>query len=156
VIGGYALPHYGRIRTTLDIDIAVRIRDEEDFKRFRTTAALKGWTASICSYSNPVNLFIDGDTGLEVEFWSRPDGIEWDAETLRRRRHYELDGTSFLIISPEDYIVSKLARPDRGEQDEMDARSVLTRMSGKLDDSYLESRAERFRVYALLTELTKR
>jgi predicted nucleotidyltransferase len=156
VIGGYALPHYGRIRTTLDIDIAVHVRGEDDFRRLREAALNRGWAASLLSYLNPVYLFVDGVTGLEVEFWSRPDGVEWDQETLRRRRFFRFNGVGFWVIGPEDYVVSKLARPDRGEQDEMDARSVLQRLSGELDRVYLEVRAQRFRVDALLRELEKR
>ena len=59
------------------------------------------------------------------------------------------------LISPEDFIVSKLARPDRGVVDEQDVKSVLERDDVELDWRYLEERAERAGVLALL-EMIKR
>ncbi len=48
---------------------------------------------------------------------------------------------SAWVVSPEDFIVTKLARPDRGATDEQDVKSVLVRQAGKLDEAYLEKRA---------------
>lgn len=51
---------------------------------------------------------------------------------------------------PRDFIVSKLARPDRGVVDEQDVKSVLERDDVELDWRYLEDRAERAGVLTLL------
>jgi hypothetical protein len=150
VIGGYALPLYGRIRATLDIDVAVSTAGEEEHRAFIEAAEDAGYTVTYGSFRNPVCLFLDRVTGYEVEVWSRPDGVEWDTETLGRRRKAEIAGTSLWIISPEDFIVSKLARPDRGVTDEQDVKSVLKRMDATLDWRYLRERAEQAGVWALL------
>jgi predicted nucleotidyltransferase len=156
VIGGFALPFYGRIRSTLDIDVAVKPPSEESFSRFVALAREKGFTPTVCSYSNPVSIFIDEATRMEVELWTRPDGVEWDEETLGKRRRVQGSGVSFWIISPEDFIVSKLARPDRVEQDELDVKSVLTLKESELDADYLEMRAKKFGIYQLLAEIKRR
>jgi predicted nucleotidyltransferase len=150
LIGGYALPFYGRVRVTLDIDIAVAIQDEEDFRAFCEDAREEDYSVYLGSYENPVCLFHDRITDYEVEVWSRPDGVVWDRGTLERRREVRIAGIGVWIISPEDFIVSKLARPDRGVVDEQDVKSVLERDDVKLDWRYLEERAERAGVLVLL------
>jgi len=55
-----------------------------------------------------------------------------------------------LIISLEDFIVNKLARPDRGAVDEQDVKSVLVRQAGKLDNEYLTKRARRAEVLTIM------
>lgn len=150
IIGGYALPYYGRVRVTLDIDVAVAIPSEEDFQAFCENAKEGGYSVYLGSYGNPVCLFHDRITDYEVEVWSRPDGVEWDRETLERRREVTIAGMSVWIISPEDFIVSKLARPDRGVVDEQDVKSVLERDDVRLDWQYLEGRAQRAGVLVLL------
>ena len=149
LIGGYALPHYGRVRVTLDIDI-VAIRSEEDFQAFCEDAKREHYSVYYGSYENPVCLFHDRVTDYEVEIWSRPDGVEWDRRILEKRREVRIAGIGVWIVSPEDFIVSKLARPDRGVVDEQDVKSVLERDDVELDWRYLEERAERAGVLALL------
>ena len=150
LIGGYALPFYGRVRVTLDIDVAVAIPNEEDFQGFCEDAREEGYSIYLGSYKNPVCLFHDGATGYEIEVWIRPDGVEWDRRTLERRREVGVAGVNVWVISPEDFMVSKLARPDRGVIDEQDVKSVLERDDVMLDWRYLEKRAERAGVLALL------
>ena len=81
----------------------------------------------------------------------RPDGIDFDDELLKRRRKMELvTGFEAWIISPEDFIVTKLARPDRSVIDEQDVKSVLIMQRNKLDREYLEKRARNAGVLTLL------
>jgi hypothetical protein len=150
LIGGFALPSYGAIRTTVDLDIAARIQTESDFRALLESAPRWGFRPPAASLSNPVVVFADEKTGLEVELWLRPDGIAWDQETLRRRTRTRMGSAEVYLVSPEDFIVSKLARPDRGVQDEKDAKSVLARMGDKIDRKYLERRAANAGVLAVL------
>jgi len=155
VIGGYALPHYGRVRVTLDIDVAVALPNKEAFQKFREDAEKRGYSVYLGSYENPVCLLHDRATGYEVEVWTRPDGVLWDRETLERRREFAVAGVKAWVISPEDFIVSKLARPDRGVVDEQDVKSVLERDDVQLDWRYLEEKAEKAGVLALLKTIKK-
>ena len=156
VLGGFALPFYGRIRSTLDLDVAAYIPTEEAYKRLLRLAGEYGLKPTLCSYRNPVSIFVDEGAGLEIELWIRPDGIAWERETLSRRRRVESGGVGFWIIGPEDFIVSKLARPDRMEQDEMDVKSVLVLMGSGLDDVYLARRAREYGVDSLLSVIRKK
>ena len=149
-IGGYALPFYGRIRVTLDIDVAVAISCEEDYTKLCGQAAEQGYYVSLNSFNNPMCIFMDTATGYEIEVWIRPDGIEWDNETLQRRRKENIAGTEAWIVSAEDFIVSKLARPDRGTIDEQDVKSIIARNDVKLDWEYLERKAKKHEVWNLL------
>jgi hypothetical protein len=63
------------------------------------------------------------------------------------------DTFEIFVIGPEDFIVNKLARKDRGVQDEQDALSVLERQKGKLDYAYLKNRARAANVTGLLETL---
>jgi len=155
LIGGYALPSYGRIRTTLDIDIAVAIETEESFHDFCEEAKKENYSISMASFQNPVWLLLDERTGYEIEAWKQPDGVEWDQETLDRRRRITLSGVKLWIISPEDFIVNKLARPDRSVIDEQDVKSVLERKDTVLDWLYLERRAKKSGVWALLQTIKR-
>jgi len=154
IIGGYALPFYGRIRTTLDIDLAVAIKTDEEIKQlFRW---LQSIDFEVTNYSpqNPLIIIVDRREELEVELWLKPDGIVFDEETLRRRKRAKLDeNTEAWIISPEDFIVNKLARLDRGAVDEQDVKSVLVRQGDKLDRRYLNKRARDAEVIKVLESI---
>jgi hypothetical protein len=54
------------------------------------------------------------------------------------------------IISPEGFIVDKLARLGRGAVDEQDVKSVLVRQAGKLDNEYLIKRVQQTEVLTIL------
>ena len=157
MIGGYALPYYGRIRTTFDLDLAVAIKTEEELKQLRNW--LKSIDFEVTNYS-PLNLLVmilDQKEKVEIELWLRPDGIVFDDETLRRRRRVKLDSNiEAWIVSPEDFIINKLARPDRGVIDEQDVKSVLVRQGGKLDKEYLERRARDAGVLTILENIHSR
>lgn len=155
VIGGFALPFYGMIRTTIDIDFAIPLESSTTFDTFRSLAEAAGFKLTIGSFKDPVCIFLERDTGLEIEFWTRPDGIEWDEETLARRRKRRLYDVEAWIISPEDFVVNKLARPDRGVQDERDVKSVLARLRDDLDGEYLERRATNAGVWAILRTINE-
>ena len=154
IIGGYALPFYGRVRTTIDVSLAVAIKDEKELEQFREWLQSIGFETINYSARNPLIVVLDRKEKVEIELWLRPDGIVFDEEALRRRRKVKLDeNLEAWIISPEDFITNKLARPDRGAVDEQDVKSVLTRQEGKLDVKYLKRRAKGAQVFAILENL---
>jgi hypothetical protein len=156
LIGGYALPFYGRIRATLDVDLAVAVKGEKELKRLRGWLESAGFEVTLYSPSNPVQVVVDRKEKVELELWLKPDGVVFDEETLRRRKRVKLSaGLEVWVISAEDFIVNKLARPDRGAVDEQDVKSVLVRQEGKLDVAYLEKRAKEADVQAVLEAIRK-
>lgn len=151
IIGGYALPFYGRIRTTIDLDLAIAIKTKEELDRLRDWLRSIDFEITVGSYLNPVIIVLDRKEKLELELWLRPDGIDFDDELLKRRRKIELvTGFYAWVISPEDFIVTKLARADRSVIDEQDVKSVLIMQRNKLDREYLEKRARNAGVFTLL------
>ncbi|MGQ9625218.1 MAG: nucleotidyltransferase [Candidatus Jordarchaeum sp.] len=156
IIGGYALPFYGRVRATLDIDVAVMVEMEEELEKLRECLLSKNFNVELYSPRNPCFVVVDRESGVEVEVWLRPDGIVFDQETLKRRKRVKLDkDLEAWIVSPEDFIVNKLARPDRGTVDEQDVKSVLTRQKNSLDESYLKKRAKNAGVLKVLETIQK-
>jgi hypothetical protein len=156
IIGGYALPFYGRIRTTVDLDLAVAIETKTEFNRLLNLLQTADFEPTICSPRNPLILVKDRKEKIELELWTKPDGIVFDKETLKRRRKTNLTPElTAWIVSPEDFIVTKLARPDRGVTDEQDVKSVLVRQADKLDEKYLEDRAKNAGVLAILQTIQK-
>lgn len=157
LIGGYALPFYGRIRTTIDVDLAVAIKTEEELNQLRNWLQSIDFEATVYSSLDPLIVILDQKEKVEIKLWLKPDGIVFDDETLRRRRKVKLDSNiEAWIVSPEDFIVNKLARPDRGVIDEQDVKSVLVRQGGKLDKEYLERRARDAGVLTILENIHNR
>ncbi len=151
LIGGYALPFYGRIRTTVDVDLAVAVKTGEEFDRFVSLLRDAEFEPTICSPRNALILVVDRQEKVEIELWLKPDGVVFDNETLRRRQKVMLAEDFWAwVISAEDFIVSKLSRADRGVVDEQDVKSVLVRQENKLDTGYLQRRAKHAGVLSLL------
>jgi hypothetical protein len=151
IIDGYALPFYGRIRTTVDLDLAVAVKTQKKFSYLLNLLRAAEFEPTICSPNNPLIVAIDRKEEIEFELWTKPDGIVFDEQTLRRRKKAQLsEGISAWVVSAEDFIVTKLARPERGVIDEQDVKSVLVRQEGKLDWNYLEKRAKDAQVLTIL------
>jgi len=155
LIGGYALPAYGRIRATQDIDIAIAASFPEVLRLHKRLVERGFQLPSSPNEQAPLFFITDLENRAEIEVWTRPDGIVFDNELLRRRlkvRPFD-DDFNMFAIGPEDFIVNKLSRRDRGVQDEMDVLSVLKLQKGKLDYEYLASRARAADVMGLLDVL---
>ena len=155
VIGGYALPAYGRIRTTQDVDVAIAASFSDIV---RTYDLLKKSDYQLPSSPHgEAAFFLATDLGNRTEFeiWTDPDGVVFDTELLKRRIRIRPFGDDFALfaIGPEDFIVNKLARKSKGVEDEQDAVSVLKRQEGKLDYDYLTRRAKQAKVHGLLQTL---
>ena len=155
LIGGFALAAYGQIRATQDVSLAIAASYEKSVELQGRLRKLGYQLASEPQPDAPLFFLTDLKEMLEVEMWTKPDGIVFDRETLRRRvkvRPFS-DNFEMFAIGPEDFIVNKLARKDRGVQDEQDAVSVLALQKGKLDYSYLRRRAKQANAIELLETL---
>lgn len=150
IIDGYALPFYGRIRTRVDIDLAVAIKNQEELDKLCSSLQSNGFQTTMSSPKDPLIMILDLKEKVEMELWLRPHGIVFDAETLKRRRAKLDTKTDGWIVSPEDFITNKLARPDRSVVDEQDVKSVLVRQKQQLDYAYLKRRAKEAGVAAVL------
>ena len=158
LIGGFALAAYGQIRATQDIDMAVATNYAKSIELTNHLQKLGYQVSPKPDPNAPVFLVTDLKLMLEVEMWTKPDGVVFDTELMRRRvrvKPYN-DNFQMFTIGPEDFIVNKLARRDRGVQDELDAVSVLALQKGKLDYPYLMRRAKQADIAELLETLMQK
>jgi hypothetical protein len=155
LIGGNALPAYGQIRATQDLDLAIAVEYGDNVKLQKHLKQLGYQLPSEPDEEAPVFFVTDLENMMEIELWTKPDGVTFDKELLRRRikvRPFD-DDFEIFAIGPEDFIVNKLARKDRGVQDEQDAASVLKLQKHKLDYPYLEKRAKAANTAEILAAL---
>jgi predicted nucleotidyltransferase len=155
LIGGYALPAYGLIRATVNIDIAMAMKSQDPIQ-LKKELEKAGFQVSSFTEGTPCFILTSIKTATEIEVWVKPDGITLDAECLRRRQEVKIAESKFWIIGPEDFIVNKLVRRDRRSQDEVDVLSVLENRKLKLDSHYLYAIAERAGVLSLLKALQRK
>ena len=84
VIGGLALPAYNVARATLDIDICIYIKSQEELDQFIKN--LK--ESNITTAQNPKidqDLFTVYGKNNEAEIWLRPcDYFEWDEQMIKK------------------------------------------------------------------------
>ena len=158
LIGGFALAAFGQIRATQDIDMAIAASYAKCVGLERHLKKVGYQVSPKPDPNAPVFLVTDLKLMLEIEMWTKPDGVVFDTVLMRRRVRVNPynDDFSMFTIGPEDFIVNKLARRDRGVQDELDVVSVLELQKGKLDYAYLMRRAKQADIIELLETLMQK
>lgn len=166
VLGGLAIPAYGVPRSTVDVDIGLTVGEAKKIQDLvRKLEARK-----VVAFEKPrpeytMVYMSDRENLVDAELWFKPDGIRWDEETLRRRWKvaFGVTGESFeaYVLSPEDFIVNKLARKDRSARDEEDVVGVMESLKKKsakkrIDWRYLDRRAREAGVLDLVQELREK
>ena len=161
VLGGLAIPAYGVPRSTVDVDIGLVVGEEGKTQEFIQKLGAR----KVVAFEKPKPEYTmvymsDRENLVDVELWFKPDGITWDEETLRRRWKvaFKFAKKRFeaYILSPEDFIVNKLARKDRSARDEEDVVGVMASSKGKIDWRYLARRAKGAGVEDLVLELREK
>lgn len=145
VTGGMAVLVWGRPRFTADIDIVVEIKPPDVKWLVKALKELGKYgyideemADDIVRRGGEFN-FIDGTTGVKVDFWISDNG-KFDLSRLKRRVAKEILGQKIYFISPEDLILSKLKwyKESRSNRHLEDAESVLKISGSDLDMGYLE------------------
>lgn len=155
LIGGIAVIVHGNPRTTVDLDMIVKL-DEEDME-------------DLAGYLQKEGFFTDADdmrtafkerthfSAEEKDSLLRLDikGIyeEKDRVTLKNRKEVEYDDITMYVASPEDTIANKLYYGS--EQDIEDAEGIYVRQEGDLDREYLEERCQSLGVTEEFEEMKK-
>ncbi|MBN1494972.1 nucleotidyl transferase AbiEii/AbiGii toxin family protein [Candidatus Peregrinibacteria bacterium] len=144
VTGGMAVLIWGRPRFTADIDIVIEIKpsDVKGLVQALMDLSKSGYidediANEIVRRGGEFN-FIDGPTGVKVDFWVSDNG-EFDLSRLKRRVAKEILGQKIYFVSPEDLILSKLRwfKESRSNRHLEDAESVLKISGDNLDKNYL-------------------
>lgn len=152
IIGGLALPAYNVARTTLDIDICIKIDSDKQLNNF--IKALK--EKEIITKQKPKinhDLFTIFGKSNEAEIWLRPcDTFQWDDQMIEKIQLFFGD---IYVLAVEDYILTKLARSDRSSIDIDDILQILIANKDSLDWEYFRFRLKWARVESDFKEILK-
>lgn len=161
VTGGMAVFVWGRPRFTADVDIVIALKSENSIKLIRALRAF-GKSGYIDEDAVEEALrnksefnFIDGITGVKVDFWVLRDRDVFEQLRFKRRVGRKILDYMVYFISPEDLILSKLIWHQKSESTRHmeDAESVLKVSDKKLDFKYLKKRAKELGVSEILTKI---
>lgn len=134
LIGGLALPAYNVVRTTLDIDIAIYVKTQEELNNFIDALSQNG----IKTLQNPKinhDLFTIFGKNNEAEIWLKPcDTFNWDQKMIKKTFIIE---KNMKVLSIEDFILTKLARSDRSSTDINDVIQILIANTNSINWDYL-------------------
>lgn len=153
VTGGMAVLVWGRPRFTADIDIVVEIKPSDIAGLAKALRGLgeagyidEDVAAEIVRNGGEFN-FIDGSTGIKIDFWVFDNG-EFDSSRLKRRISRKILDQKIYFTSPEDLILSKLRwfKESGSNRHLEDAESVMKISERELDMGYLREWAERLGV----------
>ncbi|OGD30854.1 hypothetical protein A2833_01110 [Candidatus Azambacteria bacterium RIFCSPHIGHO2_01_FULL_44_55] len=162
ITGGMAVFTWGRPRFTADIDIIVKLKIEDVNKLIRALGELhdtgyidKDAARKAILCQGEFN-FIDGDSGIKVDFWVLGNG-EFNENQLKRRVIKKIDGRDIYFISPEDLILSKLLRHKESQSFKQleDIESVL-KIQKKLDLGYIKKWAKKQSTVKIFESLLKK
>jgi hypothetical protein len=158
ITGSVALNYYAVPRMTRDIDLVVEL-SLADVDRvcelFGGDFYLEREAVRESIERRATFNIIHSSLVVKVDFVVRKDSDDRRTELARRRR-VSLAGHPFVIVAPEDLIISKLdwARDTRSEVQLTDARNLLQSVPG-LDRSYLERWTAHLGLEALYCEVSR-
>lgn len=140
VYGGLAVPAWGETFATDDVDLVIRLGEEE---AARLMAGLRQAGFHVPSRAEALffidTWFVASLEGRDVDFaWG---ATEFDAQALRRAVKLRLYDRDVPIATAEDLILYKLVSYRR--KDLIHVEDILIRQEGKLDLSYLRDWARR-------------
>ena len=160
ITGGMAVLVWGRPRFTADIDIVVELREANIGNLERSLRAL-GKTGYIDRNAMEHAIltkgefnFIDGTTGVKVDFWMLLND-PFDASRLKRKVRKTIAGEPVYFTSPEDLILIKLQwyKDSQSSRQREDVESILKISGDSLDMEYLAQWAKKLGVQEILDQV---
>jgi hypothetical protein len=134
IIGGLALPAYNVARSTLDLDICIYIKNQEELNKF-INILNKSEISTIQTPKINHNLFTVFGKGGEAEIWLQPcDTFHWDEKMVSSIKNFY---SNVYVLAVEDFILTKLARSDRSSTDINDILQILIANTNIIDWEYL-------------------
>lgn len=85
LIGGLALPAYGQIRATQDVDMAIAANFQTSLRFQAELQKSRFQLASPPDPDAPVFVVTDLQRMVEIEIWTKPGGLSFDRRLLDRR-----------------------------------------------------------------------
>ena len=161
VTGGIAVLVWGRPRFTADIDIVVEFK-EKDLKRLEKGLLKLGKSGYVEIASMRQALadegefnFIDGETGVKIDFWLIKKKDLFDLSRLKRRVAKNILGEKIYFTSPEDLILIKALWYKMSPMSRQleDIESILKISEKKLDREYLRKWIKKLNLSEILSDL---
>ena len=163
ITGGIAVLLWGRPRFTADIDIIVELKQKDIDNLEKALLSLgkmsyvdKNAMREALSVQGEFN-FIDGNTGVKIDFWILKESDPFDASRLKRRTVKKILGEKIYFTSPEDLILIKLKWHKMSESNRQleDVESILKISGEKLDIKYLKHWAKKLGVLKILNKINQ-
>lgn len=158
ITGGFAVSGWGRIRSTLDIDIVIKLL-EPKIKPLATALRKISKFGYIDEEATKEALkrkgefnFIDPETGFKVDFWISKEDERTKME-FKRRLIKKINGQKVYFISPEDLILEKLIWYEKSGESSRhieDVESIFKISGRKLDKNYLKKQTAKLGIMGLL------
>ncbi len=163
ITGGFAVSVWGRPRATFDVDIVIQLLKPQitalamALRKLSTAGYINEEAAKKAIEQTSEFNFIDGDTGIKVDFWIHKNN-EFDKLRFERSQVKIIDGKKIYFVSPEDLILSKLQwyKETSSTRQLEDVESVLKISNKELDKQYLKKWAKNLGVSDILDKLTSR
>lgn len=147
ITGGFAVSLWGRPRSTLDIDVVIKLQEPQIKALINSLRGL-----SVAGYIEEDTIrealqeggefnFVHPESGIKVDFWIAKKDTASQTE-FKRKVAKKIDGHPVYFISPEDLILSKLwwYKESNSSRHLEDAESVLK--NSRVDIKYIKKKAE--------------
>ncbi len=138
IIGGLANAVWGEPRSTLDIDVAIRVEDERVAQVIAQLAhrfhSMTSDPQAFVKRTSVLPLRSDAGVRIDVVFARLP----FEEDVIRRAVAIDVGPAQVRFCTAEDLILMKIASERQRDQD--DARGVAVRRKRELDLNYLEPR----------------
>lgn len=150
VTGGMAVFVWGRPRFTADIDVVMEIKPAdvkglgEALRDLGEAGYFDEDVANEVVRSGGEFNFIDGVTGIKVDFWISSNN-NFDLSRFERRTTKEISSQKVYFTSAEDLVLSKLKwyKASNSNRHLEDAESILKISGADMDMNYLREWVER-------------
>jgi len=156
IVGGVAATSWGNIRTTLDVDVVIDLKDKDvpTLVKALTERGFSVTESDVLSGLKEKSHFTVFDRRSVFRIDAKGAYGSRELETLRTRRKIIIDKTVCYLASPEDMIANKLLTGTL--QDTRDAEGIYVRQMQYLDINGLKAATRRLGVATELTKMQER
>ena len=154
--GGLAVTIWGRLRSTLDIDIVINLKERDRHKiieAFKKDFYVDEEDLDLAYFKNLSFNIINLKTIEKIDFYFTKEDDEYERIKFNRRKTKKILGIKIDVISPEDLILTKLIwyKESNSTRHLEDALSVLK--ISKVNLEYIKKWASRCSIKKILEEL---